>query len=117
MLNPVPEGNELDAVLEQYKLPRLLRGLFLQYSRLSDVSREEFEARLDEWIRDVASQLRDTQLKPQEPPRIGGLTREEALARVNAQYDELEQEGAEKGASRSISTFGPDSSEGSKMMA
>ena len=93
-------ADALDDVLDQYALPRELRGLFLGYLRLSDSAKAELRGMLLQWAEDAApvQPTREEPAESEEPeelfltPRETPLTPEDIEKRVKAYRALLERE-------------------------
>ncbi|MBQ7681849.1 MAG: hypothetical protein IJT31_06535 [Oscillibacter sp.] len=93
-------ADALDDVLDQYALPRELRGLFLGYLRLSDSAKAELRGMLLQWAEDAApvQPTREEPAESEEPeelfltPRETPLTPEDIEKRVRAYRALLERE-------------------------
>ena len=86
MKTPEPPPDELDALLDRYKLPRRLRGLFIRYGKLPETSQAAIRDWLDGWILEVADGIRAEQ--GAEPRNVHDWTDDEILAETKRQLDE-----------------------------
>ena len=102
MKAPEPPPDELDALLDRYKLPRRLRGLFIRYGKLPEASQAAIREWLDGWILDAADGIRAEQAAA--PKTVHDWTDAEMHAELQRQLDAEKRETDEPSTSFSGSS-------------
>ena len=105
---PEPVSDALDAILDEYGLPRELSGLFIRYGNLPEESRAAIREWLRGWILETAEQIRD--FPETEDERLERETREEAEEYYRLRLEERkairDSEAKQAGTPRNSDSYG-----------
>ena len=108
MNTPEPVSDALDAILDEYGLPRELSGLFIRYGNLPEESRAAIREWLRGWILETAEQIRD--FPETEDERLERETREEAEEYYRLRLEERkairDSEAKQAGTPRNSDSYG-----------
>lgn len=98
MKDPEPSGDDLDACLDKWGLPREFRGLFLRYAKLSPSAQKEVVEQVRAWAVELAAEIASEERSASGPTEKESgqkpwneMTKEEKLAEFARQLDEEEE--------------------------